>query len=483
MDFFSLVPLLPELTLAFMTLSLLLIGVFKGDESTESVSGLLAVSFLTVIVMLVGSMWTAGMTMPAFDGAFVSSAFTTFIKVIVLAAALISLVLSTHYLQTEKMSRIEFPILIALATLGMMLMVSAGNLLMLYVGLELQSLALYVLAAFRRDSARSSEAGLKYFVLGSLASGLLLYGTSLLYGYAGTIDFAKLAELLSGTNATEPVVLVAFIFILSAIAFKVSAAPFHMWTPDVYEGAPTPVTAFFSAAPKVAAIGLMLSLLYGPFSGMIGQWKPVLSSLALASILVGSFGAIGQNNIKRLLAYSSIGHVGFVLLGIASGSSSGAEAALSYLAFYVIMSLATFALVLLMRRGGRMVEGISDLAGVSQTHPGFALALAILMFSMAGIPPMVGFFTKFMVLMAAVNAGQIALATIAGLASVIGAYYYIRIVKVMYFDEPAAAFEGPFQSSLSIIVVTGSMLTLAGLSMMYPVAVFAQSAIASLLHP
>lgn len=483
MDFLSLIPMLPELALAILCLCLLLIGVFRGDDGTEMLTGLTVLCLVTVAVMTIGSMWAANMKMLAFDGIFVSGPFTAFIKVIVLAAAAISLTISLRYMQTEGMYRIEFPVLVALATLGMMLMVSAGSLLMLYVGLELQSLALYVLAAFRRDSERSSEAGLKYFVLGALASGLLLYGISLVYGFTGSIDFAKIATALADGSASDPAIILGFLFILSAMAFKISAAPFHMWAPDVYEGAPTPVTAFFSAAPKVAALGLLLSLLYGPFAAMMDQWKPVIATLALTSVLVGAFGAIGQTNIKRLLAYSSIGHVGFVLVGIAAGSPRGTEAALTYLAFYVVMSLATFAIVLLMRRNGRMVEGIADLAGVSRTHPGLALALAILMFSMAGIPPMVGFFTKFIVLLAAVEANLVWLAVAGALASVVGAFYYIRIVKVMYFDDSAGAFDSPFEPTLSMTVVTGSVLTLAGVALIPAVGLLAHIATQSLIGP
>lgn len=481
--FFSLVPMMPELALALLSLILLMIGVFKGDGATSTVTGLAVLCLMTVGLMVVSSMAIADMEMVAFDGAFVTNQFAAFIKTIVIAGAAISLILAHQYLKTEGMERIEFPILVCFATLGMMLMVSSGTLLMLYVGIELQSLALYVLAAFRRDSARSSESGLKYFALGSLASGILLYGVSLIYGFTGTIEYTKIAATLAEGSVTNPAVLLGFLFILSAIAFKVSAAPFHMWAPDVYEGAPTPVTAFFSVSPKVAAFGLMMALLFGPFAPMMAQWKPVLATLTIASVLVGAFGAIGQTNIKRLLAYSSIGHVGFVLMGIVAGTAAGASAALSYLAFYVVMSLATFAIVLLMRRDGRMVEGIEDISGLSRTHPGLAAALAILMFSMAGIPPMVGFFTKFLVLMAAIESGQIWLATIGALSSVVGAYYYIRIVKVMYFDEPLAAFDGPFAPNLSMTVVAGSVVTLVGIILISPVGLLATIAAKSLIGP
>jgi NADH-quinone oxidoreductase subunit N len=325
------------------------------------------------------------------------------------------------------------------ATVGMLMMISADSLLALYLGLELQSLPLYVMTAFLRDQTRSTEAGLKYFVLGALASGLLLYGCSLVYGFTGTLSFAGLAQILgAGAEAGTPVsagALIGLVFVAAGLAFKLAAVPFHMWTPDVYEGAPTPVTAFLAAAPKVAAMGLTLRVLYQAFGDWSAQWQQIIVFISVASMLLGSFAAIGQTNMKRLLAYSSIGHVGFALVGLAAGTQDGAQSVLLYMAIYVIMTVGTFGCVLLMRRNGRAVENIDDLAGLARTQPMLAAALAIFMFSLAGIPPLAGFFAKIYVFYAAIDAGLVTLAVIGVLASVVGAYYYIRIVKVMYFDD------------------------------------------------
>jgi NADH-quinone oxidoreductase subunit N len=339
-----------------------------------------------------------------------------------------------------KMARFEYPILVMLASVGMMMMISANDLISLYVGLELQSLSLYVVAAIDRDSARSSEAGLKYFVLGALSSGMLLYGASLVYGFTGTTTFPQIAAALSASGSSLGLVF-GLVFIIAGLAFKVSAVPFHMWTPDVYEGAPTPVTAFFAAAPKIAAMALFTRVMISPFAAVVQDWQQILVFVSIASMVLGAFAAIGQNNIKRLLAYSSIGHMGFALVGLASGSQEGAQGVIVYMMIYLISTLGVFACVLAMRRKGQHLEQVSDLAGLAHNNKALAFVFAMLMFSLAGIPPLAGFFGKYFVFLAAVKSGLFALAIIGVVASVVGAYYYLRIVKIIYFDEPAEKFD------------------------------------------
>jgi NADH-quinone oxidoreductase subunit N len=359
------------------------------------------------------------------------------------------------------MSRFEFPVLVMFATLGMMMMISANDLMSLYLGLELQSLSLYVVAAFRRDNLRSSEAGLKYFVLGALSSGMLLYGCSLVYGFAGTTSFSALARVFAeGEGAGSLGLVVGLVFLAAGLAFKVSAVPFHMWTPDVYEGAPTPVTAFFATAPKVAAMALFVRVMVDPFAELVQQWQQIVVLISMASMVLGAFAAINQRNIKRLMAYSSIGHVGFALVGLAAGTEEGIYGVVIYLAIYIVMNLGTFACILCMRQKDRMVEGIEDLKGLSKTHPMMALALAIFMFSMAGIPPLAGFFGKFFVFMAAVHAGLYTLAVVGVLASVVGAFYYLRIVKYMYFDEATESFDRPIGREMGVILLATSLAIL-----------------------
>jgi NADH-quinone oxidoreductase subunit N len=342
-----------------------------------------------------------------------------------------------------------------------MLMISANNLISLYLGLELQSLSLYVVAAFRRDSVISTEAGLKYFVLGALASGMLLYGSSLIYGFAGTTSFPALAAIVADQAGDPPLgLLFGLVFVAAALAFKVSAAPFHMWTPDVYQGAPTPVTAFFSVAPKIAAVALLVRVVIEPFGAIAGQWQQIVMAISVLSMLLGAFAAINQTNIKRLIAYSSIGHIGYALVGLAPGDETGVRGVLVYMAIYLFMNVATFAVILCMRRDGRMVEEISDVAGLAKTRPLLAAALAISMFSMSGIPPLAGFFGKLYVFLAAVAAGFYVLAVIGVLSSVVAAFYYLRIVKVMYFDEAAAPFDRPIGAALGIVLAVSSLFTL-----------------------
>jgi NADH-quinone oxidoreductase subunit N len=359
------------------------------------------------------------------------------------------------------MARFELPVLLLFAALGMLMILSANDLIALYLGIELMSLALYVVAAFRRDTVRSTEAGLKYFVLGALSSGMLLYGASLIYGFAGTTTFEGLAKALSPGGTPAVGLIVGMVFLIAGMAFKVSAVPFHMWTPDVYEGAPTPITAFFAAAPKIAALGLFTRVMIEPLSTLLPQWQQIIVFIAIASMALGAFAAINQSNIKRLMAYSSIGNIGYALVGLAAGTKAGVVGVLVYMTIYLFMTVGTFACILCMRQKGRMVEQISDLAGLSRTQPLLAAAFGVFMFSMAGIPPLAGFFGKLYVFVAAIEAHLYGLAVIGVVTSVVGAFYYLRIVKVMYFDEPAEAFDRPIGWALSsILLVTGLFILL-----------------------
>lgn len=440
----------PELFLAASGLVLLMVGVFKKGDATA------LVGWLSILAMVVAGVLVLGgpaETTLAFGGLFIVDGFGQFAKIMTLGASILTLIMALSWLKQEEVKRYEYSVLILLASLGMLMMISANDLMSLYVGLEMQSLAAYVMAAFKRDTVRSTEAGLKYFVLGSVASGMLLYGSSLVYGFAGSTNFTTLAQVLAHEAPTG--VIVGLVFVIAGMAFKVSAAPFHMWTPDVYEGAPTPVTAFFAIAPKIAAIALFVRLVSGPFGHMVDAWQQVVWLIAVLSMIIGAFGAIGQTNIKRLMAYSSIGHMGYTLIGLAVATPAGVRGALVYLALYIFMNAGTFAVIMSMRQKGRAVENISDLAGLSRTHPGMAVAVTIFMFSMAGIPPLAGFFSKLYVFLAAVETGMYALAIIGVLTSVVGAFYYIRIVKIMYFDEPVEAFDRPAASNTAILWLTG----------------------------
>ena len=429
----------PEIALACGAMLLLLIGVFAGDRQTTVLTWLCVAVLGIVAAMVVTT--TEGRVL-AFGGTTIVDPFARFTKVLVLAGSAIAMLMSLDYLRDEKLTRFEYPLLVMLATLGMMTMISANDLIVLYIGLELQSLALYVLASFARDNTRSTEAGLKYFVLGALSSGMLLYGASLVYGFTGTTSFAGIAEAIA--QGGVPVgLMIGLVFVMAGLAFKVSAVPFHMWTPDVYEGAPTPVTAFFAAAPKIAAMALFLRVVFGPFAGAEQQWFQIVAFLSVASMILGALAAIGQSNIKRLMAYSSIGHMGYALIGFAAGSEAGVQGVLIYLVIYMAMTVGTFICILTMRRDGKAVENVEDLAGLSQRDPTTAYLLAILMFSLIGIPPLAGFWGKWFVFLAAVEAKLYLLAIIGFVTSVIGAYYYLRIIKIMFFDKPAAAFEKP----------------------------------------
>jgi NADH-quinone oxidoreductase subunit N len=465
---------LPEIVLAVAGLVILLMGVIPKRDMSFPV----AMATLGALV-LAGALALGQPEGVAFNGQYVSDGFTRFMKLLVLLGAALGLVLALDFNVKEGLARFEYALLLLFATLGMMLMVSANDLITLYVGLELQSLALYVVAAFARDSERSAEAGLKYFVLGALASGLLLYGASLVYGFAGTTNFDRLAGLLGGPDRSSAGLVVGIVFVIAGLAFKVSAVPFHMWTPDVYEGAPTPVTAFFAAAPKVAAIALLTRVLAGPFDGLAAQWSQVIVLVSLGSMVLGAFAAIGQRNIKRLMAYSSIGHVGYALMGLAVHSESGLRGLLLYMAIYVLMNLGTFAVIVAMRRRGRALEQVDDLAGLGRTDPAMAAWMAVFMFSMAGIPPLAGFFGKLYVFLAAVQGGFWTLAVVGVLSSVVGAYYYLRIVKVMYFDQGEGAFD-PVPASLGVVMAGTGLFTLLFFLFPAPILAAAQAAVAAL---
>ncbi|MBS1184087.1 MAG: nuoN [Proteobacteria bacterium] len=435
----------PEILLAVGALLLLMLGAYGGERRTGLVSGLSVLLLLVAAVAVI-----LGHDGATFDGAFVVDGFGRFIKVLVLIGSALAVVMTKRFAIAEKFFHFELPVLIVLATIGMLLMISAGDLIAVYLGLELQSLALYVVAAFHRDNGRSTEAGLKYFVLGALSSGMLLYGASLIYGFTGHTDFAGIAAA-AASGQTSLGLTFGIVFVAAGIAFKVSAVPFHMWTPDVYEGAPTPVTAFFAAAPKIAAMALFVRVALEALEPVKAEWQQIVAFMSLASMILGAFAAIGQRNIKRLMAYSSIGHMGFALVGLAAGSEAGVYGILIYLVTYLAMTAGAFAVILSMRRDGVMVEDIDSLAGLSRTNPAVAYLLGIIMFSLAGIPPFAGFFGKYFVFAAAINAGLYWLAVIGILSSVVGAYYYLRIVKIMFLDEPQGAFE-PMGGELKVVL-------------------------------
>jgi NADH-quinone oxidoreductase subunit N len=450
-------PALPEMVLAAAAMALLILGVLRGEGSTRLVSWLsIGVLILVFVIAALGG----GDRRVGFYGMFVTDAFALFMKALVLIGSAVTILMGRRYNEDQGIARFEFPVLVLLATTGMMVMVSANDLITLYVGLELQNLALYVVASFNRDSVRSSEAGLKYFVLGALSSGMLLYGASLVYGFAGTTAFDDLTKLMTGAATVETGILIGLVFVVVGLAFKVSAVPFHMWTPDVYEGAPTPVSAFFAVAPKLAALALFIRFMIAPFGPLIAEWRQVIVFLSIASMVLGAVAAIAQENIKRLMAYSSISHVGYALIGLAAGTTEGIRGVLVYLTIYLFMTVGTWAVILCMRRRGHMLEGISDLAGLSQSQPGLALALAIFMFALSGVPPTAGFFAKLYVFLAAINAQLTGLAVIGVLASVVSAFYYLRVVKVMYFDEAIGAFDRPISAELRGVVFVTAAFTL-----------------------
>lgn len=436
-----------ELWLAVGVLVLLMVGVFSGERAHSQVTGL----SLAVIVAAGIGLFLTDERGTAMNGAFILDNFAWFMKLLTLLGSALAVIMSVNYMKREGVINFEYPILVLTATLGMMLMISANDLIALYLGLELQSLSLYVLAAINRDSVRSTEAGLKYFVLGALSSGMLLYGASLIYGFTGHTDFVGIAEAMAGNERSLGLVF-GLVFLMAGIAFKISAVPFHMWTPDVYEGSPSPVTAFFAAAPKIAAMAMLIRIVIQAFEPVTSDWQQIIVFIAIASMTLGAFAAIGQTNIKRLMAYSSIGHMGYALVGLAAGTQSGVHGVIIYMLVYMVMTVGTFACIIAMRRKDGAVEEISDLSGLGSRNPMMALLLTILMFSLAGIPPLAGFFAKYFVFVAAIEAGLYALAIIGVLASVVGAFYYLRIIKTMWFDEPADNFV-PMDGELKLVLV------------------------------
>ncbi|GAA3871135.1 NADH-quinone oxidoreductase subunit NuoN [Celeribacter arenosi] len=450
---------LPEILLAVFGMAALLFTVYTGkDKLASTVTWSVAIVFL-IIAAFIG--FGGHGSNVAFNGMFIDDAFARFAKVGVLLSGAAVLIMSLDYMVKRDMLKFEYPILVLFATIGMMVMVSAGDLMALYLGLELMSLSLYVVASFRRDSLRSTEAGLKYFVLGSLSSGLLLYGASLTYGFAGTTSFAGIISVAQGDVPLG--LLFGLVFLMTGLAFKVSAVPFHMWTPDVYEGAPTPVTAFFATAPKLAAMGLFARVLHDAFGGVVGDWQQILAIIAVASMFLGAFAGIGQTNIKRLMAYSSIAHMGFALMGLAAGNALGVQSAMFYMAIYILMNIGTFAFILLMERDGKPVTEIAALNGYWKVAPGKALALLVLLFSLAGVPPMLGFFGKLAVLQAALDAGLTWLAVGGVIASVVGAFYYLRIVYYMFFGEEGEPLDDqPSMIPVAFLAIS-SVLVLVGI--------------------
>jgi NADH-quinone oxidoreductase subunit N len=482
----NLAPAAPELFLALIIMVLLMFGVFQKADGPDSefktarmTSGLTVVCLALAFIILlnVGSDRTL-----IFGNMFVTDPFAIFCKILVLIGSAATLIIAQGFLKRHDMARFEYPILIVFATLGMMMMLSANDLISLYVGLEMQSLSLYVLASFRRDDARATEAGLKYFVLGALASGMLLYGSSLVYGFAGTTNFDQLAVVFSQSGDHGPAIGIIFgiVFILAGLAFKVSAVPFHMWTPDVYEGAPTPVTAFFAIAPKIAALGLFIRVMIGPFGDLVAQWQQIIVFVSIASMMLGAFAAINQKNIKRMMAYSSIGHVGYALIGVAVGNEAGVHGVLVYLSIYLVMNIGAFASILCMRRGDHMVENISDLAGLGKTHPMLAAAITVFMFSLAGIPPLAGFAGKLVIFMAAIEAHLYVLAIIGVLTSVVGAFYYLRVIRVMYFDAAEDPLDTPVDRQLGLVIGISCVLIILFFALPSPLMDSAKIAAASL---
>ena len=431
----NLIPLLPEFLLGIGAMTLLLVGVYRPADTGRFIDGaaivLLALAGVILAMLPPGKLVT-------FGGSFIVDEFARFLKILALLGSAAAIVMSIDYAKREGQERFEYSVLILLSTLGMLMLISAADLIALYLGLELMSLPLYVVAASHRSSLRATEAGLKYFVLGALSSGMLLYGASLIYGFTGTVSFAGIAHA-AGQGGIG--LIFGTVFLFAGFCFKVSAVPFHMWTPDVYEGAPTPVTAFFAAAPKVAGMAMFVRTAVMAFPGITSEWQQIVVFVSIASMALGSFAAIVQRNFKRLMAYSSIGHMGFALIGLAAGTSEGVHGVLVYIAIYVSMTLGVFAVILSMRRATGMVESIYQLAGLARTQPTMAFFLAMLLFSMAGVPPLAGFFAKFYVFLAAIKAGLYLLAVLGVVTSVVGAYYYLAIVKLMYFDEPVGKFE------------------------------------------
>ena len=420
----------PEIFLSLSIMFLLIFGVFKNNSSKLIQNVSLVILLITAVITFNETISVSEVKL--FNGSVVIDYLSSFMKIITLLAAFLVLIISSNYLKTLKIFKIEYPILILSSVLGMMVMISSNDLMVFYMGLELQSLALYVLATFNRDQIKSSEAGLKYFVLSALSSGLLLYGCSLIYGFTGSTNFNIISTQL---NSNEYALTFGIVFILVGLAFKISAVPFHMWAPDVYEGSPTSVTLFFTMVPKIAALSVFIRFLYVPFLNLIEQWQMILIFISIASMLFGAIAAIGQTNLKRLVAYSSIGHVGYALAGLATGSNDGIQSSVIYLTIYILMNLGLFSCLLMMKRNNEYYENIEDLSGLSKNHPMLSLSLLIILFSLAGIPPLAGFFAKFYIFKSVLEQSMYFLAIVGLLSTVVAAFYYLRLIKIMYFDE------------------------------------------------
>ena len=445
----------PEIFLSLSIMFLLILGVFKKNSSK-------LIQNISLIILLVTSVITLNETLGIqetllFNSSVVIDYLSSFMKIVTLLAAFLVLVISSNYLKTLKIFKIEYPILILSSVLGMMIMISSNDLIVFYMGLELQSLALYVLATFNRDQLKSSEAGLKYFVLSALSSGLLLYGCSLIYGFTGSTNFNIIANQL---NSNEYAITFGIVFILVGLAFKISAVPFHMWAPDVYEGSPTSVTLFFTMVPKIAALTVFIRFLYVPFLNLIDQWQMILIFLSIASMLFGAIAAIGQTNLKRLIAYSSIGHVGYTLAGVATGSNDGIQSSVIYITIYILMNLGLFSCLLMMKRNNKYFEDIEDLSGLSKNHPLMSLSLLVILFSLAGIPPLAGFFAKFYIFKSVLEQSMYFLAIVGLLSTVVAAFYYLRIIKIMYFDKEKEKYDTDHSLWLKFSLMFSTLLIL-----------------------
>jgi NADH-quinone oxidoreductase subunit N len=477
-------PALSEVLIFGAGLALLLLGAFRDEEPARLLAPLSALALAVAALVVVGQDKTP---VVGLGGHFVFDGFAAFLKVVILLGSAVAILMAGGFMRDQRIDRFEYPILALFSALGMCMMVSANSLIALYMAVELQSLPLYVLAAFNRDSLRSTEAGLKYFVLSTLSSCFLLYGCSLVYGFTGTIFFDGIAAGLVAGEGGAPLdisvgVLVGLVFVVAGLAFKLAAVPFHMWTPDVYEGAPSPITAFIGSAPKLAAFGLAVRFLMEPFGAWGEQWQQVIVAISIGSMVLGALGAIGQNNIKRLMAYSGIGNIGYALIGLAAGTAGGVNAVLVYMTLYIVMVLGTFGCILLMRRQGRYVENVSDLAGISRRRPLLALAFAVFMFSLAGIPPLAGFFSKLYVFKAAVDANLAWLAVVGVIASVVGAYYYLRVIKVIYFDEPGEALDPAPHAAPGVVAGVAAVAMVAFVVVPGPLLTTAQAAAEALLR-
>ena len=449
----TIIYILPELFLSFVIMALLMIGVFV-KKSFKLVNLLTILSLIFGIALILNQ---PNETIKIFNESYIVDRFSIFMKTLTLLFCILILLSSKDYVKSTNLDKIEYPIIILAATLGMILMISSYDLIVFYLGLELQSLCLYILAAFRRDDERSTEAGLKYFVLSALASGILLYGCSLIYGFTESTNFEIIANNLDESN---PGAVFGIVFIIVGLAFKVSAVPFHMWTPDVYEGSPTSITGFFALIPKIAALSVFIRFMYVPFINVISQWQTIIVFLSIASMVLGAVAAIGQNNIKRLMAYSSIGHMGYALAGLATGTNSGIQSTIIYLTIYLVMNLGIFGCIFMMKRENVFYENINELSGLSKNHPVLALSFLILLFSLAGIPPLAGFFAKFYVFMVVIESKMYALAIIGLVTTVVSAFYYLRIIKIIYFDKPKKPFEEIYDWGLKISLILSSILIL-----------------------